>query len=162
MTFGNNSLILTYSPTSTSTTTSTSTFTPDSASSGSMTAPIKEEEVRLSFNALDALSEVAVGEGWEERVGGGVRVAMAEHWGQNRYVRLKALHNPNGKRDNVEILANWDRSNPSALLTDVPLPTTPIKPHDWTYSGTYAGSISGPGVSLIPTNYMLLSKSLHS
>jgi type 2A phosphatase activator TIP41 len=29
---------------------------------------------------------VATGEGWEERVGGGVKVSMAEQWGKNRCV----------------------------------------------------------------------------
>ena len=38
--------------------------------------------------ALDALAEVAVGEGWEQRVGGGVKVSMAEAWGKSRYVIL--------------------------------------------------------------------------
>lgn len=61
MTFGNNALNLTFSP------------------SGS-------SPVSLSFEALSALEAVAVGDGWEENVGGGVQVSMAEHWGQNRLV----------------------------------------------------------------------------
>lgn len=53
----------------------------------------------INFNALDALAEVAVGEGWEERVGGGVRVAMADKWGKSRYVfslSLSTLISPSG------------------------------------------------------------------
>jgi len=59
MTFGNNSLLLEYQG---------------------------GEEVTMRFNGLEALAEVGVGEGWEERVGGGVLVSMAETWGKNRYV----------------------------------------------------------------------------
>lgn len=40
--------------------------------------------VELDFSALGSLAQVAVGEGWEERVGGGVQVSMAESWGKNR------------------------------------------------------------------------------
>ena len=58
MTFGNNSLLCTYNDGS--------------------------NEVTLRFNGLEALTEVGVGEGWEERVGGGVLVSMAESWGKNR------------------------------------------------------------------------------
>lgn len=71
MTFGNNALNLTYST---------------SSGSSSRSGGSSDEEAKISFNALDALGEVAVGEGWEERVGGGVRVAMADFWGKNRYV----------------------------------------------------------------------------
>jgi type 2A phosphatase activator TIP41 len=46
--------------------------------------PSDASAVRLTWNALDALAEVAVGEGWEERVGGGVQVAMAEKWSKGR------------------------------------------------------------------------------
>jgi type 2A phosphatase activator TIP41 len=60
MTFGNNSLSLEYAP-------------DKSAAS-----------LELSFDALAALSNVATGEGWEDHFGGGVQVAMAEHWSQNR------------------------------------------------------------------------------
>ena len=63
MTFGNNSLHLTYRPASSS-----------------------ENLVELRFATLDALAGVAVGEGWEERVGGGVKVSMAETWGKSRSV----------------------------------------------------------------------------
>lgn len=51
MTFGNNSLALTF-----------------------------EGGVHIAFDAISALREVAVGDGWEERVGGGVLVSMAESW----------------------------------------------------------------------------------
>jgi type 2A phosphatase activator TIP41 len=57
MTFGNNSLVLKFEG---------------------------DEEVIMRFNGLEALAEVGVGEGWEERVGGGVLVSMAESWGKNR------------------------------------------------------------------------------
>jgi hypothetical protein len=60
MTFGNNSLLCTYNDGS--------------------------NEVTMRFNGIEALSEVGVGEGWEERVGGAVLVSMAESWGKNRYV----------------------------------------------------------------------------
>jgi type 2A phosphatase activator TIP41 len=60
MTFGNNSLSLSYSST--------------------------EGDVEMKFNGLDALAEVGVGEGWEDRTGGAVLVAMAEFWGKNRLV----------------------------------------------------------------------------
>jgi len=62
MTFGNNSLLLTYNG---------------------------EEETTMRFSGLEALAEVGVGEGWEERVGGGVLVSMAETWGKNRYVQVR-------------------------------------------------------------------------
>ena len=42
------------------------------------------QESLLSFDAIGALAGVATGEGWEERVGGGVKVSMAETWGKNR------------------------------------------------------------------------------
>jgi len=61
MTFGNNSLLCTYNDGS--------------------------NEVTMRFNGIEALSEVGVGEGWEDRVGGGVLVSMAESWGKNRYVQ---------------------------------------------------------------------------
>jgi hypothetical protein len=62
MPFGNNSLVLTYSPGQ------------------------EGEEVEMRFNGLDALAEVGVGEGWEDRTGGAVLVSMAETWGKNRSV----------------------------------------------------------------------------
>lgn len=34
----------------------------------------------IVFDTLSALGEVATGEGWEERVGGGVLVSMADKW----------------------------------------------------------------------------------
>lgn len=61
MTFGNNSLDLVYAPDQTS------------------------KPLELRFTSLAALSRVATGEGWEDRIGGGVQVAMAEQWSQNRY-----------------------------------------------------------------------------
>ena len=64
MTFGNNSLLLKYQG---------------------------DEEITMRFNGLEALAEVGVGEGWEERIGGGVLVSMAETWGKNRYVLLYRL-----------------------------------------------------------------------
>lgn len=41
--------------------------------------------VTLSFDTLGALRAVPVGEGWEERCGGGVLVSMADAW-KNRKV----------------------------------------------------------------------------
>jgi type 2A phosphatase activator TIP41 len=86
MTFGNNSLVLSYSGSSGSSSTSTS-----AGSAGSSSGAASGDEVQISFNALDALGAVAVGEGWEERVGGGVQVAMADQWGKNRYAFLSQL-----------------------------------------------------------------------
>lgn len=40
--------------------------------------------LEISFDAMQALACVAAGEGWEERVGGGVLVSMAEEWGKKR------------------------------------------------------------------------------
>jgi len=82
MTFGNNSLILTYDPTP-SNSTAASTGIPDGEASR---VEGREEIVGIKFDTLEALAEVATGEGWEERVGGGVKVAMAEQWGKNRSV----------------------------------------------------------------------------
>lgn len=76
MTFGNNSLSLVYNPTTPSPLDSTTASTPTTVS--------LEERVNLSFKTLDALAGVATGEGWEERVGGGVLVSMAEKWGKNK------------------------------------------------------------------------------
>lgn len=45
----------------------------------------------ISWNAIDALAECGVGEGWEERVGGGVQVSMAEQWSKTRYVPRKIV-----------------------------------------------------------------------
>lgn len=80
MTFGNNSLTLRYLPGS----------SPPHVQAAGQSSMIPEGQpsdasaVRLTWNALDALAEVAVGEGWEERVGGGVQVAMAEKWSKGR------------------------------------------------------------------------------
>ncbi|ORY20915.1 TIP41-like family-domain-containing protein [Naematelia encephala] len=97
MTFGNNGLSVNYEPHASS-------------------------KLELKFDTIDALAGVAVGEGWEERVGGGVKVSMAEAWGKSR-------------------------TSPSVLLSDTPLPSKPVKPHDWTYSTCYSGSIAGPSSS---------------
>lgn len=40
--------------------------------------------VNLSFKILDVLVGVVIGEGWEDRVGGGVLVSMVEKWGKNK------------------------------------------------------------------------------
>jgi hypothetical protein len=39
-----------------------------------------------------------------------------------------------------------DRTQPSQLLSDTPLPARPVKPHDWTYSSCHTGQIAGPSV----------------
>lgn len=76
MTFGNNSLSLVYNP---------ATPSPlDSTAASRPTAVSPEAHISLSFKTLDALAGVATGEGWEERVGGGVLVSMAEKWGKNK------------------------------------------------------------------------------
>nr|XP_031860691.1 uncharacterized protein CI109_003734 [Kwoniella shandongensis]KAA5527763.1 hypothetical protein CI109_003734 [Kwoniella shandongensis] len=115
MTFGNNSLSLTYDPSSSSSSISGSSSTYQAQQVDENSG----EKVEIRFDTLDALAGVAVGEGWEERVGGGVLVSMAEKWGKSR-------------------------SSPNSMLTDTPLPSKPVKPHDWTYSTCYAGSIAGP------------------
>jgi type 2A phosphatase activator TIP41 len=82
MTFGNNSLTLRYRPGP----------PPQHAQVAGQSSVVAQEQpsetssVTLAWNALDALAEVAVGEGWEERVGGGVQVAMAEKWSKGRCV----------------------------------------------------------------------------
>lgn len=80
MTFGNNCLTLTYRPGSST----SQTQVPRQSSTVAQEQPSEASSVRLAWNALDALAEVAVGEGWEERVGGGVQVAMAEKWSKGR------------------------------------------------------------------------------
>jgi len=117
MPFGNNSLVLTY------------------AGQG------EGEEVEMRFNGLDALAEVGVGEGWEDRTGGAVLVSMAETWGKNRLVPA-SLDWWKGMGCTV-LMA---RTQPSQLLSDTPLPARPVKPHDWTYSTCHTGSIAGPSV----------------
>jgi len=37
-------------------------------------------------------------------------------------------------------------SEPNQLLSEAPLPTRPVKPHDWTYSTCHTGSLAGPSV----------------
>jgi type 2A phosphatase activator TIP41 len=59
MTFGNNSLVLEYGPEG-------------------------EGCTGIAFDTMHALAGVATGEGWEERVGGGVLVSMAETWSKGR------------------------------------------------------------------------------
>ncbi len=71
MTFGNNSLSLSHASSS-------------SASSPSSLPNTDHAPISICFSTLDSLAEVAVGEGWEERVGGGVKVSMAEAWGKSR------------------------------------------------------------------------------
>ena len=71
MTFGNNSLRLSYSPPSPSSTPSTGTGTGQSQG---------QDRVEIIFSALDALAEVGTGNGWEEVKGGGVLVSMADKW----------------------------------------------------------------------------------
>ncbi|GMK54677.1 hypothetical protein CspeluHIS016_0112630 [Cutaneotrichosporon spelunceum] len=75
-----------------------------------------EDGVTIAFDGVSALREVAVGDGWEERVGGGVLVSMAKSWSQR---------------------------SASSALSDVPLSTKPVRPHDWTFSTTYAGTVTG-------------------
>jgi hypothetical protein len=116
MPFGNNSLVLTYSPGQ------------------------EGEEVEMRFNGLDALAEVGVGEGWEDRTGGAVLVSMAETWGKNRSVQIST--------EDGEGFVLMARTQPSQLLSDTPLPARPVKPHDWTYSTCHTGSIAGPSVCL--------------
>ncbi|OWZ40311.1 hypothetical protein C343_05531 [Cryptococcus neoformans C23] len=119
MTFGNNSLSLVYNP---------ATPSPlDSTAASRPTAVSPEAHISLSFKTLDALAGVATGEGWEERVGGGVLVSMAEKWGKNKSWATT---------DNTSL--------PAAGVFDVPVPSKPVKPHDWTYSTCYAGSVAGP------------------
>ena len=79
MTFGNNSLVLSFDPSSSTTRSpTTSSSTQDKALDGT------DDKLDLSFHTIEALAGVATGEGWEERVGGGVKVSMAEQWGKNR------------------------------------------------------------------------------
>ncbi|TXT04891.1 hypothetical protein VHUM_03974 [Vanrija humicola] len=73
----------------------------------------------LHFDALESLKAVAVGEGWEERVGGAVLVSMADKWSGHREA--------------------------ATALTDVPLSSKPVRPHDWTFSTCYPGHTSGGG-----------------
>ncbi|WVW78259.1 hypothetical protein I302_100212 [Kwoniella bestiolae CBS 10118] len=110
MTFGNNSLRLSYSPSSSSSTTTTT--------STSLNAPSGQDQVQLKFDSIEALGGVATGEGWEERVGGGVKVSMAEKWSS--------------------------KSSSNSFSGDSPIPSKPVKPHDWTFSTCYSGSVSGP------------------
>ena len=96
MTFGNNALTLRY----TSGESSRSSKPPGSADGAdtglaSGTAGSAEhdfgESISITFNAIDALGAVSTGEGWEEAVGGGVRVSMADKWGKQRYVQFLGL-----------------------------------------------------------------------
>lgn len=86
MTFGNNSLVLTYDPTGFGS--GTNSHGVAAAGGSAVQSPAGDSgdsaTVTLAFNALEALAGVATGEGWEERVGGGVKVSMAEQWGKNR------------------------------------------------------------------------------
>lgn len=82
MTFGNNSLSLTYNPASPL----PSTPAGSTSSSTASRSDGRHEAAALSlrFDTIDALAGVATGEGWEDTVGGGVKVAMADTWGKNR------------------------------------------------------------------------------
>ncbi|WVQ75824.1 hypothetical protein IAR50_005457 [Cryptococcus sp. DSM 104548] len=136
MTFGNNSLTLTYDPSTPSPLEPSVHSSPTSAASlssanGHESIPGK---LSLSFKTIDALSGVATGEGWEERVGGGVLVSMAEKWGQNK----------SWASENAASTALPGQPSSSGGLFDVPVPSKPVKPHDWTYSTCYAGSVTGP------------------
>lgn len=84
MTFGNNSLVLTYDPAASSSSSASAGQAPRESLEGSKSGSGDDVPLRISFNALEALAGVATGEGWEERVGGGVKVSMAEQWGKNR------------------------------------------------------------------------------
>ncbi|OCF45736.1 hypothetical protein I317_00223 [Kwoniella heveanensis CBS 569] len=123
MTFGNNHLRLTYSASEASATSSSSTYPSSSRpqardSSTAVTNIDINNTVELRFDTLEALAGVATGEGWEERVGGGVKVSMADKWKH--------------------------RASPQSFLTDTPMASKPVKPHDWTFSTCYAGSVAGP------------------
>ena len=39
---------------------------------------------------MEALEGVATGEGWEDRIGGGVKVSMADQWTKSRCVESSA------------------------------------------------------------------------
>ncbi|WWC86734.1 uncharacterized protein L201_001612 [Kwoniella dendrophila CBS 6074] len=104
MTFGNNSLRLTYLPSS-------------QASSSYQIQEGGSDQIHLKFDSIEALAGVATGEGWEQRVGGGVQVSMADKW--------------------------KTKSSSNSFSGDSPIPSKPVKPHDWTFSTCYSGSISG-------------------
>ncbi|KAL7415860.1 TIP41-like family-domain-containing protein [Mrakia frigida] len=72
---------------------------------------------KCRFGALESLAEVRVGAGWEAS-GGGVKVKHAEEWGKTR------------------------TTAPTPLSPQTPLPTTPVKPFDWTYSSLHTGVLS--------------------
>lgn len=84
MTFGNNSLSLVYNPDGPGpssrpriTQQDVLSESDDQADSARARA---SERYELRFDTLGALGQVATGEGWAERVGGGVKVSMAEKW----------------------------------------------------------------------------------
>jgi hypothetical protein len=56
--------------------------------------------------------------------------------------------NIEGRKGEVQEKMKWadDRTQPSQLLSDSPLPARPVKPHDWTYSSCHTGQIAGPSV----------------
>lgn len=105
MTFGNNHLTMSYS---------------------NGPAGLSDPVLQFAFSALHGLADVAAGEGWEERVGGGVQVSMAEHWNQNRTTN-------------------------ASYLSDTPISAKPTKPFDWTYSTTYAGTVNSSDLAFVPT-----------
>jgi type 2A phosphatase activator TIP41 len=153
MSFGNNSLTLSYDPSTSYS--STSALSPSASNSAG------ESSTSLRFQTLEALGGVAVGEGWEERIGGGVKVSMAESWGKSRLV---STHYPETSRTRPRGLYvhGGFRSNPSALLSDIPLPSKPVKPHDWTYSTIYAGSVAGPSVSTYCSPYFVIQLDVYA
>ncbi|TYJ53068.1 hypothetical protein B9479_006300 [Cryptococcus floricola] len=136
MTFGNNSLTLTYEPPTSPTRTPLASANAPTGNNSERNS----QDFTLSFKTIDALSGVATGEGWEERVGGGVLVSMAEKWGQNK----------SWASENTASTTSPGQTASSGGLFDVPVPSKPVKPHDWTYSTLYAGSITGPS-TFIPS-----------
>ena len=91
MTFGNNSLILEYDPNAASSTAGPS-HSASSVQFYSSSSAVKQKEV-VKFDAMEALEGVATGEGWDDRVGGGVKVSMADQWSKSRCVgRLACGH----------------------------------------------------------------------
>lgn len=88
MTFGNNHLTLSYRPGSSSRTgfSGEPSSSDPTAGQAGPSGGADGGALTISWNAVDALAECGVGEGWEERVGGGVQVSMAEQWSKPRYV----------------------------------------------------------------------------
>ena len=109
MTFGNNSLVLHYDPSSSTSQLSTSiqsTQITSTATDGSENGAGPSTARRIVFDAMQALESVAVGEGWEERVGGGVKVSMADKWSKRRSVQI-AIHSLPASRWTVWPESGW-------------------------------------------------------